>query len=289
MTISVLAQALVSGLLNGIMYGLLALGFTMMYGVLNIVNFAHGSQIMFAMFCTYILFTYYQIDPYVSLFIIVPVSMLLGIALYKMLFSKIVGKSHSTQIVVTLSLLIFFENAFNFLLGGNLRGIQTAYASSSIILGNISLPLARVYAALIALLVIVVFTVLLHRTDFGAAVRAAYENRLGALLVGVNVNRVYLISVAIVFLATAVYGVVSMPYSLVSPSSGGSLLEMAFVITVVGGLGSFNGALVAGLIVGVVEVLSGVILKPEFTKAIVFGMLMLVILFKPNGILSKSG
>jgi branched-chain amino acid transport system permease protein len=283
----VFLQGLLNGFLNGIVYALLAMGFTIMYGTLNMVNFFHGAQVMVAMYIAYVLNINFIMDPYLSMFLILPLFILIGMLFYKVILSKVKDKPHPTQILVTLSLWIFVENGCNFIFGGNLRSINTPYSTSSIMLGSVSLQLSLLYAAAFALLIILIIAFIINRTDIGASMRASSSNYLGALLVGVKVEKVYLFAVSLVFIATTVVGIVMTPYSLVSPIHGGTLLEKAFLVTVMGGLGSFNGALLAGVIIGILEVMSGLFFKPEFTNAIVFGLLMVVILIKPEGLLGN--
>lgn len=288
MSIDIILQAVVNGVLNGIIYGLLALGFSMMYGVLNIVNFAHGALVVWSMFLTYSFFNKFNLDPYLSIFIILPLFLLLGLASYFLIFKRIIDKPHSTQIVVTLGLMILLENAANFFYGGNIRSVNTTYSTNNIFLGDISIQTVKVYGAFIALLIIFILYLIIYRTSFGSAIRAASSNYLGAIMVGINIKKVYMFNVLLVFIVTSIVGAVMLPYSYVSPSESGHFLEYAFVITVIGGLGNFNGALLAGILIGIIETLSGAIFKPEFTNAIIFGFLMLVILLKPEGILNKN-
>jgi len=287
MTVEVALQTLLSALLTGCIYALIAVGFTLVFGVLDIVNFAHGNVAMLAMFATYVLFHAFGLDPYVSALILAPSFFLLGLALYQGLFKKLVELPHSTHIMVTLGLMIGTDNLANFIFGADLRGVNTSYTTASVVLGDISLQVARAMAAGVAVVVVSGIALFLKYTDFGKSIRAAASNRLGAKVCGINVERVYLISVALAVAAAALAGTVMMPYYLVSPVTGHEFLNKAFAITVVGGMGSFGGALVASLIVALVEAFGGLLLSPTLANAIVFGLLILVLLFRPSGLFGQ--
>lgn len=288
MTTTVFLQTLLSGLFMGCIYALVTVGFTLVFGVLDIVNFAHGNIAMVAMFAAYVLFKSYAVDPYASLVVLTPVFLLLGMGLYRGLFNKLVGTPHSTHIMVTLGLMIGLENLANFFFGADLRGINTSYTTASVQLGEVSLQVARAGAAAVAVVMVTAIALFLKYTDFGKAIRAASSNRLGAHLCGIHVDRVYMISVGIATAAVAIAGVVMMPYYLVSPFSGHEFLNKSFAIAVVGGMGSFSGALVASLLVAMVEAFGGLVLSPAVANAIVFGLLILVLLFKPSGLLGRA-
>lgn len=284
----VLGQALVSGLFMGSVYALIAIGFTLVFGVTDIVNFAHGHLVMGAMFVTYLLFKGARVDPYVSLVVVVPLFFALGALIYQVVIRHIVEAPHSAHMMVTLGLLIFLENLANFFFGGDLRGVTTSYTTSSLVLGPIAVPLARAAAAGVSLVAVVLLWLFLHRTSFGKAIRAAANNRQGAHLVGINVGRVYLVSFALGTVAAGLAGAVLVPFSLVSPFVGNEFILKAFVIAVLGGLGSVGGAFIGGILIGLVEVFSSLFIAASLGNAIVFAVLIAVLLFKPSGILSQA-
>lgn len=281
-------QTCLSGLFMGSVYALIAIGFTLVFGVTNIVNFAHGHLVMGAMFVTYLLFKTANVDPYVSLIVVLPLFFALGALLYTVVIQRIVEAPHSAHMMVTLGLLIFFENVANFFFGGDLRGITTTYTTSSFIVGDISIPIARLGAAAVSLAAVVVLALFLHRTSLGKAIRAAANNREGAALVGIDVGRVYLIAFSLGTAAAGLAGAVIMPFSLVSPFVGGEFILKAFVIAVLGGLGSVAGALVGGLLIGFVEALSSLYISASLGNAIVFAILIAVLLYRPWGIFGQA-
>ncbi len=281
-------QTCLSGLFMGSVYALIGIGFTLVFGVTDIVNFAHGHLVMGAMFITYLLFKLAGVDPYLSLVVVVPLFFALGALLYKVVIERIVEAPHSAHMMVTLGLLIFFENVANFFFGGDLRGITTTYTTSSFIVADISVPIARLGAAAVSLAAVVVLALFLHRTSLGKAIRASANNREGAALVGIDVRRVYLISFSLGTAAAALAGAVIMPFSLVSPFVGHEFILKAFVIAVLGGLGSVAGALVGGLLIGLVEALSSLYISASLGNAIVFAILIAVLLYRPWGIFGQA-
>lgn len=286
--LDVIVQALLSGLFMGSVYALIAIGFTLVFGVTDIVNFAHGHLVMAAMFATYLLFKLAGIDPYLSLVLVLPLFFGIGVVLYLLVIERIVEAPHSAHMMVTLGLLIFLENLANLFFGGDLRGITTAYTTSSFVVGPIAIPLARAAAAGVSLAAVTLLALFLRRTSLGQAIRAAANNREGAALVGVDVKRVYLISFSLGTVAAALAGAVIVPFSLVSPFVGHEFILKAFVIAILGGLGSVVGALAGGLLIGAVEALSSLYISASLGNAIVFAILIVVLLYRPWGIFGQA-
>src|SRR5262249_6354473 len=183
---------------------------------------------------------------------------------------------------------IFLENLANFIFGGDLRGITTGETARSFAIGALRLPVARTVAAGASLLTVLLVVVFLARTPFGKAVRASASNRLGAHLVGVDVDRVYRVTFALGTALAAVAGVLLMTFATVSPFSGSGLMLYSFAIAIIGGLGSVAGSLVAGLLIGLVEALSSLAFSASFGSVVVFGILIAVLLFKPAGLLGQT-
>jgi branched-chain amino acid transport system permease protein len=286
--LDVIVQALLSGLFMGSVYALIAIGFTLVFGVTDIVNFAHGHLVMAAMFATYLLFKVAGIDPYASLVLVLPLFFGIGVVVYLLVIQRIVEAPHSAHMMVTLGLLIFLENLANLFFGGDLRGITTVYTTSSLVIGPIAIPLARAAAAGMSLVAVTLLALFLRRTPLGQAIRAAANNREGAALVGVDVKRVYLISFSLGTVAAALAGAVIVPFSLVSPFVGHEYILKAFVIAILGGLGSVVGALAGGLLIGAVEALSSLYISASLGNAIVFAILIVVLLYRPWGIFGQA-
>jgi branched-chain amino acid transport system permease protein len=190
--------------------------------------------------------------------------------------------------MVTLGLLIFLENAANFFFGGDLRGITTSYTTASVTVGPVAVPVARAAAAGVSVVAVVALALFLGRARLGKAIRAAASNREGASLVGIDVKRVYAIAFALGTAAAALAGVVMVPFSLVSPFVGDEFMLKAFVIAVLGGLGSVGGAMVGGVLIGLIEALGNLYISASLGNAIVFAVLIAVLLFRPWGILGQA-
>lgn len=287
-TTEVLIQVLVGGLLMGSVYALIAIGFTLIYGVLDVVNFAHGHFVMAAMFVTYLLYVSFGINVYVALLFIIPMFFMMGLLTYRILIKKIAHSSHSTQMIVTLGLFIFLENLANLIFGGDLRGITTSDTARSVVVSGVSVPISRALAAGISLLAVLLVSLFLTRTPFGMAMRAAATNRVGAHLVGIKVDTVYKMTFALGTTLAAIAGAVAMPFSLVSPFSGGEFMLFSFAIAIIGGLGSISGALLAGLLIGIVQAASSLLFAASFGSVMVFVILILVLIFRPSGLLGRA-
>ena len=285
MPVGVVAQVVVSGILMGTIYALIAIGFTMVFGVMNIVNFAHGHFVMLGMFAAYSMFSIWHVDPYLSLLLVLPAFFLLGILFYKLLIDRLVGGHHFTQIVCTIGLFIFLENLVNSIYGGDLRGVTTGYTTSAVVIAGTSIPVARAFAAALSIAAVTLLNLFLRKTRFGSAIRAAANNEIGAHLVGVDVRQIYMHAFAISVVLAALAGAVLLPFSLVSPFVSHDFMFKAFVIAIIGGLGSVPGALLGGLLIGVSEALAGLFLTDSFGNVLVFSLLILVLIFRPAGLL----
>ncbi len=278
-----LLQVLSSGLLMGAAYALLAIGFTLVFGVMNIVNFAHGHLAMAAMFASYALNRAFGVDPYVSALILIPASLVIGALLYDVAIAPLVQAPPAAQMLATLGLLIIIENGANMIFGGDMRSVHVAYSSHSWFIGDLALPWTRMIAAAGSLIAVAIVWCLLHLTRFGAEIRASANNRLGAVLVGIHIPRVFRNAFALATCTAAFAGALLIPFSLVNPFVGHGFMLKSFVIAIVGGLGSLPGALLAGLLVGIIEAGGDFFLTSSLSTALVFGLLMIMLLVRPAG------
>jgi branched-chain amino acid transport system permease protein len=279
-----LLQVAASGLLMGAAYALMAIGFTIVSGVMNIVNFAHGHVVMAAMFASWCLNVYLGVDPYWAALAVFPAFLLVGALLYRVVIAPIVDANHAAQMIATLALLIVIENGANLLFGGDLRGVSLSYGTQSLTLADIELPVTRLAAALASLAAVAGLWAFLKFTRFGTEIRAAADNQLGAALVGIALRRVFLRAFALATAAAAFAGALVIPFTLVNPFVGYDFMLKSFVIAIIGGLGSMPGALVAGLLVGIIEAAGDFFLSASFGAALVFGLLVLFLLLRPAGL-----
>jgi branched-chain amino acid transport system permease protein len=286
--VNVVLQVLVSGCLMGLVYALIAVGFTLIFGVLDVVNFAHGQMVMGGMFAAFALHAAFGLDPFVSLFAIVPMFFVFGLVIFRGLIGRLVESTHASHTVVTLGLFIVLENVVNLIYRGDARGITTSYTSRSLHVGTVSVPIGQLAAAVIALVAVTGLTLFLNRSSLGMAVQAAASNRIGAQLVGVNVRRAYATTFAIGTALTGIAGAVMAPVMAFDPFIGGSLMLRSFAIAIIGGLGNLPGAVAAALFIGIVEALSSLFLKSSLGNAVTFALLILVLLFRPNGLFART-
>jgi branched-chain amino acid transport system permease protein len=285
---TVILQALVSGVLIGSIYGLVGMGFTLIYGVMEVVNFSHGHLVMAGMFGCYVLFQQFGLDPLLSIPLAVAVGYVAGLLLYQVLVRHVVAAPQFAQVILTLALFIFLENGANFLFGGDLRAVRTSYTAAAWRLGGVAVSIPRLAGAAVALAATLGVQFFLRSTLFGKAVRAAANNRDGASLVGIEVASVFRNTFALSVAAACLAGAVLTPFYLVSPFVGNELLLKAFVVMVAGGMGNVVGAWLSGVIMGVVEAFAAVFVTASLVNAIVFAMLIVILLVRPTGLFAAQ-
>lgn len=284
----VILQGLITGILMGFIYALISSGFTIIQGVMNVVNFAHGNFVMMGMYIAYSLGIGFGIDPFASVGVAAPFMFAFGVAVYFLAIRPILGQPQYGQMMMTFGLLIVIENVVIWIFGGDFRSLTTSYSTAAIPLGGVRIGTARLYAAAAASLILAALFLLLYRTDFGRAVRACADEPEGAQGVGINPNKVFFLAFAGGSALAGVAGSIVMPFQVCSPSSGVDAVIKAFVIIVVGGLGSVPGALAGGLIIGITESVTSVVWSPAFANVVVFAILITVIAWKPSGLFSRA-
>lgn len=287
-SVDVIMQGLITGILIGFIYALITSGFTIIMGVMNVVNFAHGNFVMMGMYIAYSLGIAYGTDPFVSVGVAAPFMFAFGVVVYFLLIRPILGRPQYGQMMMTFGLLIIIENVVIWIFGGEFRSLTTSYTTAAIPIGGVRIGMARLYAAGAAVVILAGLFLFLYRTDFGRAVRACADEPEGAQGVGINPNKVFYIAFAGGSALAGIAGSIVMPFQVCSPSSGVDAVIKAFVIIVVGGLGSVPGALAAGLIIGVTESVTSVLWSPAFANVVVFAILITVVAWKPLGIFSRA-
>jgi branched-chain amino acid transport system permease protein len=280
-------NAIINVLLYGSIWGIIALGFTLVFGVMDFVNFAQGFFVIVPAFFSYFLFVSWGIDPYLSLLLIMPLSFGLGLLVYKYVGVRLLDEPHSAHIVVTLGLCFFIENLLLLLAGGDLRNAVTSYTSDTIQWGWMMMSYPRFWASAVAWICVFLLFLFLKYTDTGRSMRAAADNREGARIVGIHVDRVYLVAFGVSILIAGIAGAVIIPFYLISPFTGMDFLGKAFAAVIIGGLGSIPGAMIGGLMIGVVESIAGVFFRASLGNAVTFFIMILVLIFKPNGLFGE--
>jgi branched-chain amino acid transport system permease protein len=286
--VTLYVQAVVNGLLVGGVYSLMALGLTLIFGVMRVINFAHGDMMVWGMYLSYWLFVTAGVDPYVSILVTGSVVFLLGAAVQKGLVSRILDAPHEMQILLMLGVALVLENATLVVFGPEARQVSTSYALSTFWWGPIVFDFPRVATFGLALALALGLYVFLKKTDLGRMIRAASDNRIGALLVGTDILKVFTLAFGIGAACVGAAGSLMTPFQPFSPSTGLFFTITSFNIVIIGGMGSFLGAFVGGLLVGVSESLGAVVLVPSLKEIVTFILLILILLFRPQGLLGGS-
>ena len=284
MTWGLLLQAVVSGVLLGGVYGLVASGLTLIFGVLRIVNFAHGALMMLAMYSSYWLFTLAGVDPYLSVVLTAPLFFVLGLVIQKLIVEPNRRAPEHNQLLLTLGLALFLENLALVLWQGDFRTVRSAMSGTSFVLGDALVEVPRLIACAGAVLVALGLFTFLRTTDIGKAIRALAEEPEGAQLMGINVGRIRAVAFGIGTGCVAVAGSLVTPFFYVAPDVGESFNLMAFVVVVLGGMGNFIGALLGGFIVGLAESLGAALLPGSLKQLVVFAIFAAVLLLRPEGL-----
>jgi branched-chain amino acid transport system permease protein len=284
LTAGLLAQAVVSGLLLGGIYGLVASGLSLIFGVLRIINFAHGAVMMLGMYASYWLYTLGGVDPYLSVVVTAPLFFVGGIVIQKLVIEPNRRAAEHNQLMLTLGLALVFENMALVLWQGDFRTVRTPYSAASFLVGDVLIEIPKVMACAGAIVMALALFAFLKWTDVGKAIRALTEEPEGAMLMGINVGRIRAVAFGIGAACVAVAGALVTPFLYVAPDVGESFNIMAFVVVVLGGMGNFLGALAGGFIVGLAEALGATLLPGSLKLLVVFVIFVAVLLFRPAGL-----
>jgi len=277
----------VGGVLTGLVYGLMALGLSVIFGVVRVVNFAHGEMMSIAMYLAVVLFAAARLDPLIMLVPIAAVLFVFGYALQAGLINPFITRPEHSQFLLLVALAIVIVNALLIVFGPDARTVQTAYAYDSFQFGPLIVDAAKLYAGTAAIVFAALLFAFFRFTLVGTAIRACADNYTGALVVGLNVDRLYALTFGI---GTACVGAAGAMLTLivdVTPMIGPTYTLLAFVIVITGGLGSMPGALIGGLLIGLTEALAGLMFTPSAKSMFAFAILVLVLLFRPQGLLGK--
>ena len=282
-------QVLIDGIFSGLLYALVAAGLSMIWGVMDVINFAHGEFLMVAMYIVYCLFTYLKIDPYLSLPIVLVAMIFIGYLVFQLTIKRVLHKKHEIQIMATLSMMLILQNLALMIFHADYRSVRTAYTSAVVRLGGITISVPRLVAFLVSIVVCTALYLFLTKTYTGSSMRAISQNNRAAQLMGIKLDKTYCFTFVMGIAMTAIAACVLVPIYTTYPTVGGTLMLPAFVVVTIGGLSSIPGAMVAGLLVGVVESLSAYLLGATYQQLAYFVLFILVVLFKPQGILAKKG
>lgn len=285
---AIFLQSLISGTLIGGVYALIGIGLTIIFGVMRVINFAHGDILMVGMYLTYNLFTLLGMDPFVSIVVTIPLMFLFGGFLQKVFINRMLGALPQNQILLTIGLGLIMSNTVMLIYTSDYKILTTSYSSASFSIAGISVstPLAISFA-ITAFITMILYWFLL-KTDTGQAIRATAQDREAAQLMGINVNRMSIIAFGLGSALAGTAGALISPTYYIFPQIGSMFTLKAFVITVLGGMGSVVGATLGGIIIGIAESMGAVYISSGWKDVVVFVLFLLVLLFKPSGLLGKS-
>ena len=284
MDLTIFGAAALNGILMGGIYTLVASGLTLIYGVLHIINFAHGAMLMVAMFGVYYLLMKLGVDPYLSLVVMVPAMFALGYLMYRHMIGKLSLGRDENILLITLGLSILIENLALMFFKGDSRTISLSYSDKMLEWGPLLVSLPKLISFVAAMVLCALLGLFITRTDTGKAIRAVAKERMGARLVGIDVDKVFAISFGIGLATLGAAACLLMPIFYVSPTIGHVFVMVAFTIVVLGGMGSFLGAVIGGLIVGLTESFGGLYLGESLGQIGISLIFILILLFRPTGL-----
>jgi len=282
--LEIVAQAVINGLLIGGIYALVSIGVTLIFGVVKIVNFAQGEFVMIGMYITFFLFAYLGLDPLVSLFICMPALFVIGVLVQQFLIRRVLGLNDLPQIFLTFALSLLVLNISLMLFTANYRTVHVAYSDEAFHLAGLYVPVAKLIAFVVAMLLSALLWLFLHTTDLGKAMRAASQNRDVAQLMGINPHRVFAVALGIALALAGAAGSLLMPFYPAYPMVGQVFVLMAFVAVVLGTLGNVIGALIASLLMGIAESLGIQFIGADSGLIVVFLLLLITLAVRPSGL-----
>jgi branched-chain amino acid transport system permease protein len=277
----------VGGILTGLVYGLMALGLSVIFGVVRVVNFAHGEMMTIAMYIAVALFSALHLDPLVMLVPIAAVLFAFGYLMQAALINPFVTRAEHIQFLLLVAVAIIIVNVLLILFGPDAQSVSVPYAFDSFQIGKLIVDAPKLYAAIAALVVSAALFVFFRHTALGTAIRACADNYTGALVVGLNVKHLYALTFGLGAACVGAAGVMLVLITDVEPSLGPAYTLLAFVIVITGGLGSMPGAILGGLLIGFTEAMAGLLFTPSAKSMFAFAILVVVLLFRPQGIMGK--
>jgi len=284
---SLIPNVVVQGVLTGLVYGLMALGLSVIFGVVRVVNFAHGEFTVVAMYAAVVLFSALGLDPLVAMLPIAAGFFVIGYALQAALINPFVGRAEHEQFILLVGVAIIVVNALLMIFGPDSRPANLSYAFDSYLLGPLIVDKVRLYAAGAALAAASLLFAFFRYTRTGTAIRACADNLEGAAVVGLNVKRLYALTFGLGLACVGASGALMVTIADAAPSLAPAYTLLAFTIVIVGGLGSMAGALIGGVLIGVSEALAGFLAAPSMKSMFSFAMLIVVLVFRPQGLMGR--
>jgi branched-chain amino acid transport system permease protein len=282
------ANVTIAGVLTGMVYGLMALGLSVIFGVVRVVNFAHGEMMAIAMYAAVLLFGAFKLDPFLAALPVAACFFALGYAMQAGLINPFITRPEHSQFMLMVAVAIIMVNGLLIAFGPDARNVQTDYQLDSWEFGKILLDKPRAYAAAMAIAASAGLFAFFKFTLTGKAIRACADNHLGARVVGLDVKHLYALTFGLGAACVAIAGCMMILFVDVTPGLGPSYTLLAFIIVIVGGLGSMTGALLGGVLIGLSEALAGLFIQPSAKSMFCYALLILVLLFRPQGLLGRK-
>jgi branched-chain amino acid transport system permease protein len=279
-----MGQSVINGLLIGGVYALIAVGLTIIFGVMKIVNFAQGEFLMVGMYATWLLFSAIGGSPYLLIIPVAFIMFIFGWLVYKILVNPVVGKGDTSYILLTIGLSFFLQNAAQLIWTADYHTVETSLKGQALQLGGLSILVPRLIAFAVAIILVAIVHLFLKKTDIGRAMRATAENSEVSSMLGINPITTYAIAFAIGTVLAGIAGTLLTPMFYVFPRVGALFTTTAFVVVVLGGLGNITGALLGGLLIGLVEAFTGSFIALDLAPVGTFIVFLLVLLLKPEGL-----
>jgi branched-chain amino acid transport system permease protein len=277
----------IGGLLTGLVYGLMALGLSVIFGVVRVVNFAHGEMMTSAMYLAVVLFASFNLDPLVMLLPIAAVLFCAGYLLQMTLINPFVSRPEHSQFMLMIAVALIIVNCLLMIFGPDAQAVQTSYSFDSFAVGPLIVDATKLYAGIASILVAAMLFAFFKFAPYGKAIRACADNYTGALVVGLDVKHLYALAFGVGAACVGAAGAIIVLIVDVTPPLGPAYTLLAFVIVITGGLGSMPGALLGGVLIGLTEAMAGLFFTPSAKSMFAFGILVLVLLFRPQGIMGR--
>jgi branched-chain amino acid transport system permease protein len=285
----VLVQIIVTGILLGGIYALISLGLSLIFGVMRIINFAHGEFLMLSMYGAFWTYQLLGFHPYLSVVVIAPVSFVIGMMIYKTLVHPAMKRSASVVVLATVGLSLVMQNLALFLWKSDFRSIPVPIASANIKIGSVYISSASLIAFLVASVITIALWLFLHKTHFGRGIRATTQDKVTSQLMAVSVEKTFLITFGIGSALVAIGGSLVSPIFTIFPAIGINIVMICFVVVVLGGLGSIPGAWLGGIIIGIIDATAGFYFSSEIKQILLFMIFIAIMVIKPAGLLGIKG
>lgn len=286
---NLILQLTMSGFLLGGVYSLIALGLSLIFGVMKVINFAHGAMLVWGMYLALTVMNWTGIDPLFSFVVSAAGLFVIGYIVQRTVVNRIMTFHESMQVIAMVGVMMVLENMTQLIWGPDPHSPHTKYSLSTIWLGSIMIDTPRLLAFLLAILIAAAVFVFLKYTDIGKSIRASADNRTGALIVGADVNKVYAVCFGVGAACVGAAGSLLVPLMPITPHTGFPFKLTSFAIVILGGMGSLPGAMIGGIIIGVAESLGTVFIPSSLKQVISFGIMVLILLLRPRGLFGGKG